>query len=614
MLETALITFLIGAQIAAQPAPTYHLEREPVNGGAELVTLFERFDPPSSVAENLDVPLLSVLRDTLGNTDPDSTRLRHVWILTSTPPAPLQRAASALSFFWVRTGSKPHADHVPGPLMDLSSPAKTVWTNLLAAGLQSYQLDPLGVPVRASTRSYRGNSSDYRRLQVFRALSALEGLEQQSGGQGFLPAAEFRELYSRLSLSDRTFGGLVQPEKLLAFYDLENSRRAEMQGHNWELLRQRAESFGLYFEPLTLAGGPPTEALLWVARADLDARENRHFDRQFLNIANPWTDDRLLRWTGYAETRYFDGDNRPVPRGTLGARAVELIPLALYSLNHPRVPLLLVDFRSNLTAKRRELLQHGANTMFAGVLGITGFGNWSFLAANSTWTFIRGRHGAPTDRSARLRSYSEAREFLAMNGGLNGELKAELLRRLDQLALNPLENGLETEARIAREQYAALIQYAKSPNGLVAALERDRRRELETYTRSRAVRILARAGRFFEHRSSRDPSAEATVRSELASRRRASSHERYLEQLLASSPRPEVVRDPGEISQVIEALAAETTRDSRASRLIADVLARSGDARVRMACLRSIQRLDLQEAHQRNGDPEPVPSGGAGQF
>ena len=75
------------------------------------------------------------------------------------------------------------------------------------------------------------------------------------------------------------------------------------------------------------------------------------------------------------------------------------------------------------------------------MLGITRFGNWPFFAGESAWMFVRGRHGAAVNRSARLRAYSEARAFLAVDDQLDPRLKTELLARLDHLALNPLENG-----------------------------------------------------------------------------------------------------------------------------------------------------------------------------
>jgi hypothetical protein len=91
LLEFALTTLLLGAQLVAQPVPAYHIEREPVADGLELVTVFAHQSDPR--AEATDVPLLSVLRDTLGDNDPQNDRLRYLWVLTSTPPTPLQRIA-----------------------------------------------------------------------------------------------------------------------------------------------------------------------------------------------------------------------------------------------------------------------------------------------------------------------------------------------------------------------------------------------------------------------------------------------------------------------------------------------------------------------------------------
>ena len=633
MLETALLSLLIGSQIASQP-PVYRTELEPLDGGAELITVFGRSRPPQPGAQGQEIPLVSVLRDTLGSPDPDSARLRYVWVLTNTKPTLLQRTASALSFVWFRTGGKQHADQVPSPVLDLASPAKSVWSNLAGDTLQVLQLDGRGAPIRSSTRSYRGNFNDYRQLQIFRALGALGALRQEPDNAA-LPSEELHKLYSRLSLSNRMFGGLVRDQNLEKFYGKETARRAEVRGHNWELLRQRAESNGLYFEPLALSGQTPTEALLWIARGDVATSQGRTFDRQFLGIANPWADERILHWTGYSEFRYFDRDNRPVPAGTPDARAVELIPLALYSLDYPRVPLLLVDFRSSLTAKKRELVQHGASAVLTGFLGITSFGNWSFFAANSAWTFVRRRQGAPMVRSERLRSYSEAREFLAEDFRLAPELKAELLHRLDHLALDPLENGLDTEARVAKEQFAALTQYAHG--GLQSRLERDRQKELEAYTRPLVLRWLSRTAALLRVGSHADSEAARSARdSELQARREAAAHVRYLKALLASSPRPEVVADSAQIRHALDALSREPFPIPHASQLIAQVFERSLSFDVRMACLASLRRADTQEARNEllrlsrdpnqsdfwraaslasfRDDSEAATAGGSGQF
>ena len=363
MLQSALVTLLIGAGFLSQPPPSYRVESEPVADGAELVTVFGRLHNPASGSQDLDVPLLAVLRDSLGDSDPANDRLRSVWILTSTRPTPWQRAASALSFGYFRAGSKRHANRVPSPTLDLASPYKSVYGNLFSDGLQALEFDPLGAAIRSTTRTYRGNSSDYSKLQVFQALTTLDNLERQPDSLSVLSDSQFREIYSRLSLSTHAFGGLVREQKLV-----EILRQADQPAptDSWPQLGAAAPARRTQRPVLRAARArrpaAPSEALLWIARSDLDARAERRFDGQFLSIANPWTDDRLMHWTGYTQIRYFDSGNRPVPDGTPGAHSEEMIPLALYSLDYPRVPLLLADFRDSLSPKRREMVNQGATS------------------------------------------------------------------------------------------------------------------------------------------------------------------------------------------------------------------------------------------------------------
>jgi hypothetical protein len=105
----------VRGRVPESAAPSYRVEREPVADGSELITVFGRLQDPASGTQDLDVPLLTVLRDSLGDSDPANDRLRYVWILTSTRPTPWQRAASALSFGFFRAGSKatPIAYHRP---------------------------------------------------------------------------------------------------------------------------------------------------------------------------------------------------------------------------------------------------------------------------------------------------------------------------------------------------------------------------------------------------------------------------------------------------------------------------------------------------------------------
>ena len=607
MLQSPLVTLLIAAGVWSQPSGSYRVERQPVADGAELITVFGRLPSPSPQdlgSEKSDVPLLTVLRDSLGESDPTHDRLRYVWILTSTRPTLWQRTASALSFGYFRAGGKRHANRVPSPTLDLASPYKSVYGNLFSDSLQALELDPLGAAIRSTTRTYRGNSSDYSNLQVFQALTTLDNLERDPASLAVLPDNEFREIYSRLSLSTHLFGGLVREQQLSKYYDRQSSRLQETRAHNWDLLRQRAELNRLIFEPLALASGTlagsgtpgtgtPSQALLWIARSDLDTRTEHRFDPQFLGISNPWTDDRLMHWSGYSQVRYFDSDNQPVASGTPGARPEQMIPLALYNLDYPRVPLLLADFRDSLRPKRREMMSAGASSIVTGVFGITRFGNPEFFAADALWTFVRGRHGAAVNRSARLEAYSEAREFLSVDSSLDPPLKTELQHRLDHLALNPLENQVSREASLAREQYAALLRWAESPRG-EAKLERDRRKELEAYTRSPGERFFLGLGRIFTRGPRVDPERpDRALSAELDALRRSDYHIRFLDQVLASSPAPDVVWDPGDIGRSVSALASDAQAGPKAQGLISQVCARATDGDLRLTCSRA---LDGREA------------------
>ena len=68
--------------------PDFHLERTPVTGGAELITVFASVPDQSG-----EIPLIAVLRDTLDDRDPSNDKLRYIWNLTATKPSLLQRAA-----------------------------------------------------------------------------------------------------------------------------------------------------------------------------------------------------------------------------------------------------------------------------------------------------------------------------------------------------------------------------------------------------------------------------------------------------------------------------------------------------------------------------------------
>ena len=98
------------ATTAATSESGFRLERMAVAGGSELLTIFGRLDGLHRGDDpEQEVPLVSVLRDTLGDSNPENDRLRYVWMLTYTEPSFLQRMAAAVPFLYNRAGDKGRA-------------------------------------------------------------------------------------------------------------------------------------------------------------------------------------------------------------------------------------------------------------------------------------------------------------------------------------------------------------------------------------------------------------------------------------------------------------------------------------------------------------------------
>src|ERR1700686_1923336 len=102
--------------------PDFRVERQPVANGAELLTVFSSL--PDDTGE---VPLVSVLRDTLGDNDPDNDRLRYVWVLTSARPTLLPHAPAFVPFFYWRPDPGKNTPRQPAALLDLGNTSKMVW-------------------------------------------------------------------------------------------------------------------------------------------------------------------------------------------------------------------------------------------------------------------------------------------------------------------------------------------------------------------------------------------------------------------------------------------------------------------------------------------------------
>jgi hypothetical protein len=562
-----LFAAAVHAETKPDVRPEFRIEQFSVAGGAELLTVMGHV--PGQSAE---MPILSVLRDTLGDSDPENDRLRYVWVLSSTRPSVLNRAAGSLPFFYWRPDFGKSGDQKPVPIIDLGATSRSVWTSLAGSFTQLVALDPNGALVRSSTRSYRNNLEDHKRVHLLEGLAVLSQLEDLPEVKTLLSEPELLEMQTRLTLAGQTLGGLVAAEKLPSAYVKERTHSEELRGHNWELLRQRAESNGLYFEPFGF-NGSATHALLWIATADLAKHD---WDGQFLGIANPYNDDRLKHWTGYTQVR----DGR------------EMIPLGLYALEYPKVPLLLVDFRNPHKTKKREMLSHAATDTVSGVLGISEWGNWPYMAAAMSINFIRERHGSANNRTARLKAYSEVREWLALDGSLDPGLRAELQKRLETMGVNPMEESVFAEARIAQHQYEALLKYAQDPQGLPARLERDRRGELNAFEHNAGSRVgqkiaqIASLGIYSPAKP--DPS---TVEGQLDERRRIEKQASFLMTVARSSPKTEVVWNMDEVRRALDELAASKV-PARSAQVIQQIMRQTSDQETRALCQKALQSLN----------------------
>jgi hypothetical protein len=576
----------------------FRLERVPVQGGTELITIQARLDGIDSAEDSKWVPLVTVLRDTLGDLSPENDRLRYVWPLTYTRPTLKQRLSGGVPFLYSRVGNKSHtSEKAPPPVLDLAAADRDVWNKILWTALQTLLLDPYGMPIKASTRSYEHNIAAYRKSHIIRALSVLSLYEAVEGPAAF-SESELSEIQARLRLTDKPFGGLVGDLNLERYNDQQITAGRDTRGHNWELLRQRAEAESLFFEPLQMPDGSVTHALLWVAKSELQPNQGKRYDSRFLNISSPWSDKRLLAWQGYSEKRFVDSENRPVPAKTPGAQETEMIPLALYGLDNPRIPMLLVDFRDGLNPKKREMSRRALQDVTRNILSLSRFGDLPYFLGRTVFDFVTGRRGIDVNQPSRLHTYSQLKLLLSLNQSLDPELRNEIGSRLEKVSLNPMENDLQAEAKLATEQYAALLAYARRPDGLPQKLDRDRRVELVPLEHGRAEQVMFHLANIltfgkYTHREKAEPGMEARI--DVA--RRLTYHTRFLREVAKSSPQIDVVWNLDEVKHSLEFViehAAEA--DAKIATATANIFLRTQDRETRRFCLEGLSRMNNPKA------------------
>jgi hypothetical protein len=582
MRHLALIGIVILTTTAsAAEAPRAHWERVTLNGGSELLTLFSTLPGSAEGAGSDEMPILSVLRDTLGDDDPANDRLRYLWLLTNEKQGRLMR--------WLTP--EPDFGRMPPPLMDLAAPGKGVWKTALRGIVQAMLLDPGGTSLRISSRTYLSSQTSSRTVRLFEAMMVMLQL-QTTAQSGPLNSQEYSQILARVLLAERSFGGLVRDTSLERVLNRDLGARRQALGRNWELLRQRAESEGLYFQPIAIEGEPAVAALVWISRSDLWKQQRRAFRSKFLNISDPWNDHALREWDGYEEEWHFDTDGRRTSDVTRAARSEEMIPLSLYSLDHPKAPFLLVDFRSPWKPTFREATRRTIEEVPSTLLGVAALTNFEVRSAQLGWNFIRGRQGAAIHRPSRLRAAASVRQIIPSAAHLEPGMRIELTRRLGGAAPS------------SRERYDTLLVSTRSPNGLERQVQQDRGRELAKLLHPSRTRWLnlATAATFGIYRYRVRPSADHIAL--LAQERRLASAARTIEAALTSSPRVEVGSNVESIRRAANDLATlrsvKPSMQKRAGLLLERLANHTGDEQLRREFLAFM-----------NGPGEPPPKSAA---
>jgi hypothetical protein len=588
------------------------VERTPVAGGAELLTIWARVvgsetpteakSEPDRKDQREELPLVTVLRDTLGDEIKENDVLRQVWVHTYAQPTLLQKAAALVPFLYKGVRAKPSTsmESSPRAIINLADTSQPVWRQLLVSGIIKAVVDQ---PLSASIHNYQRNITDYRKSNVIRALTVLSLYEAERKSDATFTASELIEMKSRFALTDKMFGGLVDKTRLSRFNEQDTSKRFDNRAHNWELLRQQAEATGLFFEPLMLSNNYATHALLWIPADQLSSEHSfidRRYDDRFLNIKNPWRDERLLRWRGYTETKYFNLANRLVPASDAEARPVTMIPLALYGLDFEKIPALLIDFRDTANARRRELSRRVINDVARDVFSISRLGNVYYFLGRSTFDFITSRRGIDVNQPSRLRSAVELRLLLSFNSQISAGLSQQLSKGLEDLTVNPLESGIETERRLALAHYQSLRVYALRPDGLPAKLERERSSELTKYIHRGLEGKLLRFVKIvtpdrYMHREKMTPELFRLLDKE----RQVAYHTNFLRHVVKSTPLVEVTWNLEAILPSLRFLAENGSIEHKdAAKVVGLIFRQTQDSLTRDLCLSALKRIGNEVARR----------------
>jgi hypothetical protein len=299
--------------------------------------------------------------------------------------------------------------------------------------------------------------------------------------------------------------------------------------------------------------------------------------------------------------------------GVTGAHSLTLVPLGVYSLNYPKMPLLLVDFRHRHHLRWHAVTQRAINEITAGVIGISHFTNWYYYVAADLYDFLASRRGAAMDQAKRLDCYSQFRVQLALDRQLDERLRLAMQDGVRSLAVNPLETAPQQEMNAAAQHAERLRQDAE--NGELAKfLDKHRRAELaasDAGGRQMLVDAFLHVVSFGRY-THRDESAPSETLAQVDRLRRAQYQLDFLSGLADQSSPPEILVDAGRIRQAIGELQdlMPQLRKRRicdqAVEVIEQLRMNSQDVELQADCSRVV--ASLHEWHEATDPAAPRPS------
>ena len=593
LVQASVATAGSAPEPAAEARERLRTERTALDSGAEIVTIF------GTNASGVDSPIVAILNDTLGDDDPANDQLRYVWVFTYCPPSVKQKILACIPFYYVRASTRgPKPGSTPPVVHDFSKYRRSAWKSVAFYGAQLTLIDPAGLLFRAGSRTYLRNEDDYRGAHLENALSVIEALRSRP------EATEFRE-----PSVDASLGQLVNRGKVGAFLSADHlsvaakahaSKSRKSIGRNWELLRQRCEEEGLFFEPITATSAIASHAIVWV---DLDevsrSPRQREFDSRFLNIASPWSDAGLRQWEGYTRRYYIDPSGRYALEPVSGSTPVEMVPLAVYGLDFPRIPALLVDFRSFFNPRSREVSGRAIDDVGQYLLDATPFGDAKLFLLKRLWGTFSRRKGIDISQPTRATAYAQLATLVALENALDPELNAIVGDALGKLRTNPLQSRFDSERAAAMAQYEALMAAAKS-GAIDRRLEDDRASErvrIEHGPFGRAIRKIATVATFGLFKPKAD---SAEIRERYALVRAMRTHVALLEEV-ASTPHPiDVVWSPEKYRSALEFVTAHgELAPTELAETLAAIVRSTGDFESQILALEGLNRMNRGAARDQ---------------